>query len=894
MPNDNTIKIENAVVATLDVDQLPSEGDIKKLAQGFRVMFPVSDEDFEKLLRRLHARLRIDMDIGTAITEDHQSWFPARKADIDPYYWNRYAKYLNRNGWPPKVINTLDRVTDEIIDLMGDPAKTSAWLRRGLVMGDVQSGKTSTYTGLCGKAADVGYRLIILLTGTIESLRRQTQGRLDAGFVGLDSSGLLTRQRQTREVGVGQLDRRRTAGVFTSTINDFKSALVNQLGFRISNFAEPILVVVKKNKKILENLENWLRSYNADGNGKIDTPMLLIDDEADNASVNTRPNTDDPTAINERIRALLHLFTRSSYIGFTATPFANIFIDPDSEREMLGDDLFPKHFIYALEAPTNYLGAQSIFDDDAQVGCLRQIEDADDIFPARHRQTLQVEALPETLLEALRSFIIANAIRDLRREGNTHRSMLVNVSRFTNVQEQVKDLLDHEVRKLNSEIRNYSQLDPIEACRSAAISALKSTWEQDFENTGFYWSEVQRALLRAALPIEVRSVNQRSGAASLDYSAYRETGLRVVAVGGNSLSRGLTLEGLSSSYFFRNSQMYDTLLQMGRWFGYRDGYSDLCRIWLSDEAIHWYRHISLATDELRSEVRRMKALNLTPKDFGLKVRAHPDSLIVTARNKMRTAKDIERIISVSGQGLETARLHLSADHMHANALAAETLIKGFQTNGISQDESPRRNTIWRNVPKDMICHFLRRFESHPLNISFQRDDLASFLENTNEPRLQQWDVVLPNGEGPPTKFVGVSYRPQKRKVDISKDTKSILVSGEKRRVGSRGIEKEGIPEEIIREIESDEKYHDKSVPDHAYRAKRTKPLLLLHLIKPYFKEDEYDTGGNTLVAVGLSFPEFDDSDITRRVRYRVNLVEWRNLMMAEIDDEIEEVEVDNG
>jgi hypothetical protein len=223
-------------------------------------------------------------------------------------------------------------------------------------------------------------------------------------------------------------------------------------------------------------------------------------------------------------------------------------------------------------------------------------------------------------------------------------------------------------------------------------------------------------------------------------------------------------------------------------------------------------------------------------------------------------------------------------------LAAEILIKGFRTNGIPQDESPRKNAIWRNVPKDMICHFLRRFESHPLNISFQRDDLASFLENTDEPKLLQWDVVLPNGEGPSTNFVGVSYRPQKRKVDISRDTKSILVSGEKRRVGSRGIEKEGIPEEIIREIESDEKYRNKSVPDHAYRARRTKPLLLLHLIKPYFKGEEYDTGGNTLVAVGLSFPEFDDRDVTRRVRYRVNLVEWRNMIMAEMDDEIEEEE----
>ncbi|WP_420267086.1 Z1 domain-containing protein [Candidatus Magnetominusculus dajiuhuensis] len=881
------MKIIENLIATLYVEKLPKEDDVNNDIQRFRAIYPLTEEEAMQLLHRLHARLRIDMDIGAAITEDHQSWFPARKADIEPYYWKRYAQYIGNNGWPFKVINTLDRVTDEIIDLIGDPSKTTIWSRRGLVMGDVQSGKTSTYTALCCKAADVGYKLIILLTGSIESLRRQTQERLDTGFVGLDSAGLLTKQRKTREVGVGLLNRQRQAAVFTSTTSDFRTGLINSLGFRINTFNEPIWVVIKKNKRILENLENWLRSFNANNSGKIDTPMLLIDDEADSASINTSPNSDDPTAINERIRLLLHLFSRSSYIGFTATPFANIFIDPDSECDMLGDDLFPRHFIYALEAPDNHMGAQRIFGDDTDVDCLREIDDADKIFPTRHTKTSNVEALPDILLEALRVFIIANAIRDLRKEGRTHRSMLVNVSRFTDVQDKVRELLDITLREMNREIRNYSQLKPDEACRFSAIAALKNTWEQDFNNTGFSWQDIQCSLLHAASPIEVRSVNQRSGAASLDYSSYRDTGLRVVAVGGNSLSRGLTLEGLCVSYFLRNSQMYDTLLQMGRWFGYRDGYDDLCRIWLTDEAIHWYRHISLATDELRGEIRRMKSFNLTPKDFGLKVRAHPDSLIVTARNKMRTAKDIEQIISVSGQGLETARLHMGDNFVHTNSLAAEKLLNDFRTSKIVSAESSWKNTIWRDVHKKYVVNFLRSFISHPLNITFQTDDLASFLENTNEPKLQNWDVVIPNGSEPSENFAWIAYRPQKRRVVISKETKSILVSGDKRRVGSRGIEKEGISTEIVQQIK--EQYGDNNVPDKAYRARRHKPLLLLHLIKPYVKKEEmekYDTGSDTLVAVGLSFPEFDDRSDAQRVRYRINLVEWRNIFMDEADDEM--------
>jgi len=895
MPAENLNMIENAVVATLNLDRLPTEEEILRLVEGFRIMFPVSDDERDVIVRRLHARLRIVMDTGAAVVErEHQSWLPARLPDIDPYYWQRYEKYLNRNGWPPRVTSTLDRIADEILDLMGDPLKDGEWKRRGLVMGDVQSGKTATYIALCCKAADAGYRLIILMTGTLENLRRQTQERLDAGFVGLDSAGLLSQQRITREVGVGLLDRRRQAGVFTSKTTDFKSTLMNTLGFRLNAFREPVLVVVKKNKRILENLGNWLRSYNADANGRIDTPMMLIDDEADNASINTNPANSDPTAINERIRALLNLFTRSSYVGFTATPFANIFIDPDSEGEMIGDDLFPRHFIYSLESPTNYIGSQVIFGDDATANILREITDAEEVFPSRHRRNLIIGDLPDTLLEALRVFIISNAIRDLRGEGNTHRSMLVNVSRFTDVQTQVAEMINYKLREINREIRNYSQLTPAEACKSETISKIRQTWEREFEDAGIEWPDVQRALLRASLPIEVRAVNQRTGAASLDYSAYRDSGLRVVAVGGNSLSRGLTLEGLSTSYFLRNSQMYDTLLQMGRWFGYRDGYADLCRVWLAEDAIGWYQHITSATEELRSEIRRMCTDNLTPEDFGLKVRSHPDALIVTARNKMRSAQTIERVISVSGQGIETPRLKTAPDINRANMLAGESLLAALAAAGIENTKSRLGNNIWQGVPKNIICRFLERFDSHPLNMTFQKDSLVPFLETTEEQKLQLWDIVLPNGIEAPEDISDVEYRPQKRRVKVYSDTQSILISGKKMRVGSRGIEKEGIPDDIVRDIERRYRDEGKSVPDKAYREKRERPLLLLHLLSPFIDETRrYDTGGIPLVAVGLSFPEFDDTLIARRVRYRINLVEWRNMFQEETDDDQENVDDTN-
>lgn len=896
MASENAKKIIDTILVTLPSDSIPSDVEIRELAERLRAIFPINDEDFDFVIKKLHSRLPITMDVGSAVVaEDHQSWLLAKKPDIIPYYWDRFEKFLIKDGWTPSVTKTLDRVTDEILDMLGNPNRSGMWKRRGLVMGDVQSGKTSTYTALSCKASDAGYRLIILLTGTLENLRRQTQERLDSGFVGLDSSGILSQQRQTKLIGTGMIDNNRTPGVFTSIKTDFKSDLINQLGFRLDSFREPILVVVKKNKRILENLENWLRSYNANANGLIDTPLLLIDDEADNASVNTTANGNEPTAINRGIRSLLRLFTRSAYVGFTATPFANIFIDPETEHEMFLDDLFPRDFIYSLEAPSHYIGADSIFTEEGRASsCLKIIEDADAYFPTPHRSTLEVDDLPESLGHALLAFILANAIRDLRNEGATHRSMLVNVSRFTNVQEQVTDLLDIKLRLIQQDIRSYSQLSPIEAIQNITISNLYDIWMKEYEDREFTWEVVLKSLLKAALPIVVRSVNQKRGAASLDYKAHKEDGLRVVAVGGNSLSRGLTLEGLSISYFYRNSQMYDTLMQMARWFGYREDYDDLCRVWMTEEAIHWYSHIGLATRELRNEIRKMQHEGLTPREFGLKVRAHPDSLIVTARNKMRSARTIERLISVSEQGLETPRLHTDASRIKANALAVERLILALSHEGFTNEPSEYSgNNIWKSVPKKHVINLLREFTIHPLNLHFQGDNIASFLERSNEEKLDKWDIVIPNGSSnSPKRIVGIEYKSQQRTVEKRGNGKYILVSGSKARVGSRGVEREGIDSGNVQSITEHYKRINKNVSDKVYREIRERPLLLLHIIDAYFdKENQFQTE-DPLIALGLSFPKFDDRAEQTRVTYKVNTTEWRNMFEEEEDDDVDVEELE--
>jgi hypothetical protein len=898
--SDNAKRLEVATIMSLAETGIPSEESVHSLATQLRALplFKVSDEEFASVIRKLHEALQIDMGLGSRVIDGHTPWLQARKAEIEPFYWRRYQRSLRQQGWAPKVVNALDQVTDEILDLSGNPSSENGWPRRGLVMGDVQSGKTSNYTGLICKAADAGYKLIILLTGTLESLRRQTQERLDAGFVGLDSSGVVSRNKQRREIGVGLIDGARAAGVFTSTLVDFRASTVNQLGFRLKAFNEPVLLVVKKNKRILENLTDWIRDYNASANGNIDLPMLLIDDEADNASVNTSPER--VTAINAAIRSLLRIFPRSTYIGFTATPFANVFIHPDSSEEMLGDDLFPRDFVYALDPPTNYLGAAKIFGDESPMDCLRTIADAEPHFPRGHDSTMPVEALPSSMIAAVQSFLLANAIMDGRPNVPKHRSMLVNVSHYTDVQNQVRQQIDEYVRGMQEDIRNYAALSPKEALRNASIRSLHDAFKAEFSDVEIGWPALQKRLGSAILPIVVRAVNQRSGAASLAYSEHAQDGLRVIAVGGNSLSRGLTLEGLVVSYFYRTTAMYDTLLQMGRWFGYRPGFEDLLRIWMSDETANWYSHISEASEELRSEIRHMQASRLRPSDFGMKVRSHPDALLITARNKMRHSSEVTRWVSISEEGLESPRLWSTPDYISGNYRAAVRAVEK-----VIQSGAPRAASsipLWTSVDKSIVIELLNSFVVHPLNVSFHPADLARFLESSADAKLRHWDVAVPNGAGLRHELAAdVEIQLQKRKLEVNAERRYLLVNERKMRVGSRGVEKSGMSQPQIDAAETafraDADNAGKlNIPDRAYRPYRARPLLVLHFLEGTATgRDGQDSvfpvpPGTALTAIGLSFPRLGSN--SQRVTYRINLIEIKNLLSDELGEDPEEDDED--
>lgn len=902
MMNPNIAILENvisAAVSTQYKEVPPTEEEFNVLAATMRsnmTCFPVTDEEFADILFRLRSTIVIQMDVGVFINDrntPHKSWLPARKADLDFFFWKRYKKYLEEiKHWNPRVTATLDKVSDEIVDLLGDPHSENAFQRRGLVLGDVQSGKTANYTAICNKAADTGYRIIIVLAGMTENLRQQTQSRLDAEFSGRKSEYYLDPKAEieikNQPVGVGRYGVQKRIAAFTSVTKDFDINVLKSNDLNLQSVSDPVVLVVKKNKSILNNLIRWLSKSKDSASGKILLPMMLIDDEADNASVNTKSEDENPAAINACIRRLLKCFSQASYLGITATPFANIFINPETDDEMVGDDLFPRDFIYSLAPPSNYIGADKIFGEvpefaNALVPLSR--DEMDLFFSFTHKKTLEVDALPPSMYEAISYFLLFNVVRDIRGDLTEHRSMMIHVSRFIDVQNQITDLVNEWLVQVKSDILNYAALSAEEREKITNLKYLQKIWEKNNleQISGKNWDSVCRQYLyKAVAPVAVRAVNSKTGATSLDYFNHKDDGLRVIAVGGNALSRGLTLEGLGVSYFYRKSQMYDTLLQMGRWFGYRPNYEDLFKIWIAEEAIDWYGYITNAANELKDEISKMKLANQTPMEFGLKVRQDPNSLIATARNKMRSAVQVSRPVTVSGKLLETPRLKANMDILESNERVFKEFVDALSSTG--KMDCSERPYYWRGVPKDLISQLLLDFETHPWHLQFQGRALSEYIDMQMNDAL--WDVALiTNGDGRPYSE-GLKYgdkvltigATEKRKVIA--DDKMIRISGTKIKVGSGGCTKVGLTKEQVRDAEQrfKELNGNKHMSDSAYLIKERNPLLMLHIIEVDLLEQE-STSVNVppfLFALGVGFP--DTGVGIKKANYVVNMVELKNWM----------------
>ena len=438
----NAIDRLRIMVEGLLAQELPTQSRIREVIAETRPACPgVTDAEAEDLALEFETIHGVRMTDGAALQDpEFEPWLDGARSGIDFYYWNRYRRLMAEKGLSGQVLGGLSNVTDRILGLLENPEKPGRWDRRGMVMGHVQSGKTANYIGVVTKAADAGYRVIIIIAGLQNKLRDQTQRRVDEGFIGFSTTAGPRRQLLKQTIlGVGRYDSRHRPSAFTTSHRDFHKGIAESLNVPLQNLRQPAVFVIKKNPSTLRNLIDWLKTHNAQlGADTIREPMLLIDDEADNASINIKHRMDEISRINGQIRELLDLFERSNYVGYTATPFANIFIDPDSEDQMVGHDLFPRNFIVSLDPPTNYFGATRVFRDSADT-VLRDVDDYEDLLPTSHAIDHVVAGLPESLEEAVRVFVLARAIRLARGQSRAHNSMLVNVSRFVAVQKQVRN-----------------------------------------------------------------------------------------------------------------------------------------------------------------------------------------------------------------------------------------------------------------------------------------------------------------------------------------------------------------------------------------------------------------------------------------------------------------------
>jgi hypothetical protein len=868
------------------------------------------------LTQELERRFKVFVGKGTILEDrsDHVEWLSVRSKDIAWEYWPRYRTFLTRH-MAPEAVERLAGLTDDILGRLEDSERPGPWSRRGLVVGHIQSGKTANYVGLVCKAADAGYKLIIVLAGIHNSLRAQTQMRLEEGFVGYGQEGNPLLGGPKMPVGVGLLNPSLVANSATSRANngDFSAAVANNWGIHPDPGTRPLLFVIKKNASVLKNVLAWLQPYAQD----VETarkmirsvPLLLIDDEADQASIDTNARYSDgnvpdpnhePTRINSLIRKILFTFEKSAYVGYTATPFANIFIHPQSPTLEEGEDLFPRSFIINLPAPSNYFGPSQLFgrysgaseppSPGAPPSLLRFIRDYQgssglgwmyDKHKGDHEPRYEGKAeVPPSLRSAIQAFVVASAARFARGQERQHKTMLIHVTRFTAVQSRVYE-------QVRAELESFKRRWALASGDTDKV--LRELWEKDFCVTSasagevqHTWDEVRPWIGEVLALIEIRMINNTSRDV-LTYEEHRNTGFHVIAVGGNKLSRGLTLEGLTVSYFLRASRMYDTLMQMGRWFGYRPRYEDLCRLYLTEELVEWFEHITDASEELRQEFDRMVAVNQTPMDYGLRVRAHP-ALMVTSALKMRTGEELQ--LSFAGDVLETVAFHRDTGTRTTNEDALSNLLQqcgpGEDDPTADRPEGPARwegSVRWTEIDSSKVLAFLRRYVSHEANRKVRTELLVSYIEKQNvRGELTRWTIALLSKKGRKIKYGNREVVP----IERSLRTGSLTDAGDRyqiRRLLSprdEGIDlsKEQWSDalELTRqEWQSDPgRGQGEDLPEEpsgkqmrGVRAER-QGLLLLY---PLQLRDESAAHPDITLGIGLSFPE---SAAAPRVTYRVN------------------------
>jgi hypothetical protein len=823
-----------------------------------------------------------------------RAWFAGWNPSAG-YYWVRQREYLlDKLGRSEIEVESLDDSTDKILSHLEDPRPTGPTTFRvqGLVMGYVQSGKTANFSALVAKAADAGYKLVIVLSGIHNALRQQTQRRLDREL-GISAGG----------VGEPEAGKRWIPLTTSDLYGDFSPGTV---GANVLQGNERVLLVVKKNATVLRRLVAWMF-----GRPPAGLPVLIIDDEADQASINTggnRPILDevadltagdvdrpgdpdeiDPSVINGLIRALIASFQRVSYVAYTATPFANVLVHHDAlDRDVL-NDLYPRDFIISLPRPAGYVGAERLFGRAALPGepegvagldVINMIPDPDvgELVPPGRDVTTFHPQLSASLRTAFLDFILAIAARLQRAGADRPAAMLIHTSHRTAIQNRMGDVVREHVTELRQRWRyDVNSIRP----------GLKERWDARFRPL-IASLDASRDLPFEALeghidrlfkePVTVLVLNSSSDDV-LDYEA--NPTLKAVLIGGNRLSRGLTLEGLLVSYYVRETLYFDTLLQMGRWFGYREEYVDLTTLWMTAELAGYFEDLALAEEELRREIARYERENLTPLHFGPRIRSHP-VMMITAENKMGSARRVSQ--NFSGRLVGTTMFRLDDRAWLQRNLEATRRFLGSLGR---PDRATDGRFVWSRVAADPVDRFLAQYMTDPRASRIDVAPIRQYISaQVGQRELTSWwvAVISQREAARDTEDLSIAGHPVVNTISRTRKKTAPFSIGSlvnpatmKGRPGD-GDEEIGLSEEQILRARS--KAADARVTDpetdvelgDALRAERSKEegLLLIYPISKYsrpagdskhrlalFENPERD--GCTVVGVALAFPASDSA-----------------------------------
>lgn len=694
---------------------------------------------------------------------DHEPWYKDWLAEHgeNQVYWPRLKNYIGKRltkKYGPKragrIVGSIDDSTREIMSWLENPRRRE-FDTKGLVVGYVQSGKTANFTALIAKAADAGYKLLIVLAGVHDILRLQTQIRIDKELTGFRDRPDLPKEDYINPPSDRFRWNRLTTAQGQVRGGEFTVEGKEQFEYLCTD-SRPIIAIMKKHSQVLKRFSEWVEKANE--NVRKNIPILVIDDEADQASIDTNANKDiDPSVTNIRIRELLNLFDRKAYIGYTATPFANVLIDIDSKHPTYQHDLYPRNFVASLPEPEGYFGAAKIFENELSEFFVKHIPDSDReiILPKKKKEQIIIDELPATLISAIDEYIIAIAIRKSRGDWKEATSMLVHIKHTRDHHSKVKLLVNEYLDGIRTQLKSGDGKNKyrkrlrgtydIFANRSKEIvRRLKKTLTDPskyaFPEFKHVWSQVPKVLSS----VEVLELNYMSDDV-LDYAGTEKP--KVIAIGGNQLSRGLTLEGLMMSYYLRESKQYDTLLQMGRWFGYREGYEDLTRVYTSDSISSSYKFLAGVENEIRLEIGRYsEEEKITPAQLAIRIRDHAN-LKVTSKAKMGAAKQLQS--SYGGVTKQTFYFPIAEPKvLEANHSIGESFINFLNDTFAESFSKKGDSNLWGKVPFRILETkffdlYQHSHEFHTYGSGFDHQMVMDYIHRRLEDReLLEWNVAL--------------------------------------------------------------------------------------------------------------------------------------------------------